>query len=123
MISCYLIMRVAKDPLDRIRSRTIGGKPEQFKTRMHGQPTPDGLRLMNAVVVHDHKDPLVVTSWIVAVQGGEQDPEEVGGFWRAGLVVEGAGGAGASTPPQVFFLFFWREGLVFFAPRAPFVKA
>src|SRR4051812_26715885 len=56
VIPCDLVMRVTEDPLDGIRPRTVRRKPQQFEARMSVQPTLDGLRFVNFVVIHDYID-------------------------------------------------------------------
>jgi hypothetical protein len=57
VISRAFVMDIAKDPLNRIGTRTVRRQPEHLKTGVAYQPLFDGFRFMNTVVIGDHGSP------------------------------------------------------------------
>ena len=51
-----LVMDIPKGPFNRVRLRAVGRQEQQLEAGMRGKPPLDRLGLVNAIIVHDHRD-------------------------------------------------------------------
>src|SRR5712692_10587687 len=76
VIARALVMDIPTGALTRIRLRTVGRQEQQLDARMRRKPPLDRLRLVNAVVVHNHLDCGELRFRVQLLQTVQQRPEQ-----------------------------------------------